>query len=211
MTPDEDGLLPLHFAAKDQGGENGTAVVETLLKAAPEAAMIAENSRLPLHIAIMHQGGMKGVAVLKALLRVAPEAALAASKCGLLHVHLASIRGDTCIIRLLLRAAPSTVLMVDKGGLAPFHFCGTRDPASLVLLMRTAPQALLLPDDHGLWPVIHRRFGPEYALLFRMLVQTLSTAPVSDAAKVLLLVGMNLCPSCITTIYFGFLFFSGLV
>jgi len=75
MVGEKDGYLPLHVAAQHQGGDKGTAVVKTLLKYKPEAAMVAKkDGYLPLHVAAQFQGGDKGTAVVELLLQAAPQA-----------------------------------------------------------------------------------------------------------------------------------------
>ncbi|KAI3433468.1 hypothetical protein D9Q98_003280 [Chlorella vulgaris] len=113
--PDEQGMLPLHWAAL--GGETFTC--QLLLDGAPNTATTVDLlGKLPLHMA----AGYGHADTCQLLLNAAPDTVRTASVDGMLPVHWAAYRGHTATCELLLDAAPQTAAMPNSEGRTPLQF-----------------------------------------------------------------------------------------
>jgi hypothetical protein len=145
--PDEQGMLPLHWAAL--GGETFTC--QLLLDGAPNTATTVDLlGKLPLHMA----AGYGHADTCQLLLNAAPDTVRTACVDGMLPVHWAAYRGDTATCQLLLNAAPDTVRTASVDGMLPVHWAAYRGhTATCELLLDAAPQTAAMPNSEGRTPL----------------------------------------------------------
>lgn len=147
---DGAGDLALHLALGNMKSGHGP-VVDVLLRAAPETAVVASgrDGLFPLHRACADHDPE----LVRLLFQVAPHMAKVADAEGNLPLHLAASQKSPdsdaaetmTMIKLLLRTAPEAALQPNHSGWLPLHCMSAHHcyQSALELLIRAAPQAVL--------------------------------------------------------------------
>eukprot|EP01034_Spumella_vulgaris_P034632 gene34632-42720_t len=162
-TKDNDGDLPLHYAARYS---ESIEMIQFLLMANPSATKVrGEGNLVPLQCALYNESTAR-MEIMKRLLEVDPESAKLINADGDTAMHLAvDHECDTEILELILKANPDSTKTANNLGLLPLHTaCYLKSTPHVIeivdLLLREYPSAVKVASAVGLLPA---HYAAEYS------------------------------------------------
>lgn len=154
-TRDNDGDLPLHYAARCT---ESIEMIQYLLQANPSGTKVkGESDLVPLQCAIYNQHPPSQFEIVKKLLKADVEAAKTINPDGDTALHLAvELECNINVLRLLIQAYPEAATIANDVGMLPLHTACFRKRNDLVQiveeLLAVYPDAVHTENGESLLP-----------------------------------------------------------
>ncbi len=154
--PDDDGLLPLHYALTHCKNVS-TGIIQLLIDAAPDSVRHTDNSGyMPLHWLCNNDklDETFAVATLRLLLEKYPDSTQHVDNTGLLPIHIAATSKSPEFCGLLIEAYPRSERIASHMGMLPIHCACLKNSVDVVeYLYNLYPDSINHATQDGAYPI----------------------------------------------------------